>query len=875
MVGASALERRPAMDPDAVRVRLREARRARQLSAQQVADRAADLGMPSLTRSTIAKIESGVRKVVTLEEVVTLSRVLKVPLERLIGTGAEQGGSGSDVIASRLGSVDIHAPVSFAGRLPEEWPRRIGVVPPVAASYLPRTDPAVELERVLAEQGSTVVVSGMGGVGKTQLAAAYAHRLWEVGGVDLLVWLTATSRDAILAGYAQASADVAHPPEGEHVEQVAQRFLAWLAATDKRCLVVLDDLADPNDLKGLWPQGRTGRVLVTTRRRDAALGDRGTVVDVDLFTSDEALAYLTRRLDPDGRHPGRLAEAGELAEDLGRLPLALAQAAAFMRDRDLTCAAYRRRLARRRLESALPADAAADDYTAIVASTWWLSVELADRLPPDGLARPLLTLAALLNPNGIPLALFTTDAVRAYLATPEQERPPELVAEDAEEVLAEDVEDALSNLHRLSLLTLAHNEDGVGTVRVHALVQRATREQAPAPELDAAARTVAQALLEAWPEQDYQPQHALLAQSLRDNTDALAATAPGVLLTPHGQQVLFHAGRSRSAGGLVAQAVTYWTTLTDTAEQTLGVDHPTSLAARGNLAVAYRAAGRPAEALPLLERTVADCKRIIGPDHPETLSSRNLLALVYQDIGLVAEAVELFERTVADCERLLGPDHPGTVTSRSNLAYAYRNAGRLAEALPLFERTVADCERVFGLDDPNTLAARNNLAAGYLDAGRLAQAVALFERSLADRERVLGAQHPDTLTSRTHLAGAYRAAGRLAEAVALLERVVADSEPVLGVGHPELAARLHLLSQAQAELGNLASAAAALGRAVEVDTAAYGPDHPKVATVLDALAALLERQGATSGVTATRARAQRIREQQQEAGSATQRPTDP
>src|SRR4051794_39768734 len=209
------------------------------------------------------------------------------------------------VTASGPGAVaagrDIHGGVhiSFAGRPPVEWPHRVGVVPPVAAGYVARTDPAVEPERVLARPGSTVVVSGMGGVGKTQLAAAYAHRAWGAGAVDLLVWLTASGRDAVVTGYAQAGADVAHPSEGEDTEQVAARFLAWLAATDKRWLVVLDDVTDPADLRGLWPQGRTGRVLVTTRRRDAALGDRGHVIDVDLFTPSEAITYLAGRLNGD------------------------------------------------------------------------------------------------------------------------------------------------------------------------------------------------------------------------------------------------------------------------------------------------------------------------------------------------------------------------------------------------------------------------------------------------------------------------------------------------------------------------------------------------------------------------------------------------
>jgi tetratricopeptide (TPR) repeat protein len=452
-------------------------------------------------------------------------------------------------------------------------------------------------------------------------------------------------------------------------------------------------------------------VLVTTRRRDAVLADRGTVIDIDLFTLNEALAYLTGRLDPDGRHPDRLAEAGELAEDLGRLPLALAHATAYILDQQpLSCADYRKLLAQQRLETALPATAG-DDYAARVTAIWALSVTVADQLPPTGLARPLLMLAAVLDPHGIPTGLFTTEAAHTDLAVartptsaapavgyPETAQPvdimslgprrggllrrllrrpptPVLSSSDlATPVAAEDVDAGLRNLHRHSLLALTWDQEeaGTGSVRVHALVQRAIREQARPPNLDAAARTAADALLEAWPEEDYTPAHALLAQSLRDNTDALAATAPNSLWTTDAHPVLFRAGRSRSASGLFGQAVAYWTTLVATAEQVLGPDHPDTRTCRSNLGLAYQDAGCPAKALALSKRALADAERLLGPSNPESLTIQSVLALACQDAGRPAEALALLKRALADAERLLRPDAPESLDIRDNLAVAYQ-----------------------------------------------------------------------------------------------------------------------------------------------------------------------------------------------------------
>ena len=501
------------------------------------------------------------------------------------------------------------------------WPLQVGAVPLLADCFQQREAQSDRLDEVVGTGGTAVltqVLSGLGGIGKTQLAAAYARRIWQDHDVELLVWVTARSREAIQATYAQAGTEIGRSsPAG--VEQASEWFLGWLQTTTRPWLVVLDDLQDPADLQGLWPGGSTGRVLVTTRRRDAALTDRGRqLIEVGLYTPGEAMTYLHEKIDSaDGR---KLDEAAELANDLGYLPLALAQAAAFIRDRHDTCGGYRQRLRdrRRRLADVLPNDALADDYRSTVAATWSISADLADRLTPVGLARPTLQLASALDPNGAPAEVFITPAALSYLT---EQRDGCIDGHDAQ-VEEQDCQDSLGNLHRLNLVSV-DPAGGTRAIRTHSLVQRATLEQLTPDALATTVQGAADAVVQAWPvvERDTD-----LGRVLRDCTASLKDRHGPLLWAPDAHPLLFRAGRSIGECGLVHAATRYWAELASNAVDALGPDHPDTLSTRHNLARWRGEAGDPTGAATAFEQLLTDQLRVLGPDHPHTMTTRSNLA---------------------------------------------------------------------------------------------------------------------------------------------------------------------------------------------------------------------------------------------------------
>ncbi|MFJ7211083.1 FxSxx-COOH system tetratricopeptide repeat protein [Amycolatopsis sp. NPDC098790] len=734
-----------------------------------------------------------------------------------------------------------------------EWPVRVGVPPRQADRYQHR-DAEQELSRVLASgdtavlvgtaQVSGVVLSGLGGVGKSQLAANYAWQAWPDTSVDLVVWINAASRDGILTGYADAAGQVLRdvdPSLGQRSpEDVARAFLAWLASTERRWLIVLDDLQNPADLRGLWPPATSaGHIVVTTRRRDAALGreDRH-FIEVGVFTEEVSLAYLIAKLPGHAATESDREQLKALAVDLGHLPLALAQAAAFIADNPLMSVPdYRKRLAnRKRLAQALPDDGSLpDEHQATVAATWSLSIERANALTPQGFARPLLQLISVLDPAGVPVALFTTDAVLRLLAVA-----------TSTEADSGTIQDALGCLHRFSLITLDRNQSE-RAVQAHALVQRAVRDTLPDEHLSDLARTAADALMEIWPSIDRDP---ALTLALRSTASTLHAITFPALWNPDGHPVLFRAGQSLQDAGLVSAAMSYFHDLWRDADGFLGADHLDTLHTRNELATCRARAGDVVGAVADFECLLNDQIEVVGPDHPRTLIARNNLASWRAEAGDVVGAVAELERLLEDRQRILGPDHPRTLATRNNLASWRAEAGDVVGAMADFERLLEDRQRILGPDHPDTLLTRSNLVSWRAEAGDVVGAVAELERLLEDRQRILGPDHPDTLATRNNLASSRGEAGDVVGAVAEFERLLNDQIEVVGADHPyTLIARSNLVSW-RARAGDVVGAVAELERLLEDRQRILGPDHPDTLLTRNNLASWRGEAGDVVGAVA-------------------------
>ena len=670
------------------------------------------------------------------------------------------------------------------------------------------------------------VLVGMRGCGKTQLASLVAQEC-EDANWSLVAWINASSPESIKSDLVELAKrlkiDTSDQPAQDVIVRRCLDHLKSAAPTDR--LIVFDNVEDINHLTGLIPSGDGVRVVTTTTNKVGWEDQGWNSIKVGVFDRSESINYLLTVTNSDDRNA-----ADALAERLGDLPLAIAQAAATARHKDLSLARYLKRL-KSRGEKLVIHPIPGDEYTDDVATVLRMAAEAAVDSMMNGtkqMARRQLGALALLAESGVPTRWLD----------PTVEQLDDDESRDTQRDTDEDAHDALTELIHRSIVQQTARDRSKTTI--HRLQAQVLRNSWNNNELDDA-RAAATGLLGSvnisrYPSNDTKARRQE-ALDLVDQLRSIGTQEHSQVLfeSPHTSEALFQTFSHASDLGLPYEALTLDVAV-DALAGLLGPDHPDTLTSRNDLAGAYESAGRLTEAITLYEQVLPDRIRVLGEDHPDTLTSRNNLAYAYESAGRLTEAITLYEQVLPDRTRVLGEDHPDTLTSRNNLAYAYRAAGRLTEAITLFEQVLPDRTRVLGEDHPDTLTSRHNLAYAYRAAGRLTEAITLFEQVLSDRIRVLGEDHPDTLTSRHNLAYAYRAAGRLGQAITLYEQVLSDRTRVLGEDHPDTLASRHNLAYVYREAGRLGQAITLYEQVLSDRTRVLGEDHPDTLTTRNNLA---------------------------------------
>ncbi|KPM40541.1 hypothetical protein AK830_g6022 [Neonectria ditissima] len=619
-----------------------------------------------------------------------------------------------------------------------------------------------------------VALVGLGGIGKTQVAMQVAFWTKENMPNYSVFWLPALS----IASFEQACADLLKElgistSGNDDVKATVRTYLS--SAKAGKWLLILDNADDetilyrlsdrPIGIMDFIPKNEDGRLLLTTRSRKVAVRvARNKLVSMPKMDFSEAKGLLEKSLiDVDQLEDDELVT--RLLEKLTFLPLAIAQAAAYMSMHEMPLTSYLRLCESTSQDMIeLMSESFLDDshYTesqGAVATTWFISFKHIHET--NASAATLLSFITWIEPKAIPSSMLPT-------LGSEQQKAQAIGTLRGYGFLAEREEQGVFDMHSL----------------VHLVMQSWSQKQGTDEETKKAVLTQLSETFPSnkWENRDlwrqYLP-HGLGVFWVHKEANVSDGAKLGHLL-----------GRCLIIDGRIEETVKVLGKVVEMREATLPEDHPNRLASQHELARAYHNNGQVREAIKLLQHIVA-IKETLPENHPSRLTSQHGLAGAYHDNGQVREAIELLQHIVA-IEETLPEDHPDRLASQHELARAYHNNRQVREAVELLQHIVA-IEETLPEDHPARLASQHELARAYRDNGQVREAIELLQHVVAMQEMTLAEDHPDRLTSQNELARAYDANGQVMEAIELIQHVVMMRQATLAEDHPRRIGSQNLL----------------------------------------------------------------------------------
>ena len=522
------------------------------------------------------------------------------------------------------------------------------------------------LEGALAS-GGRAVLSGLGGVGKTQLALEYIYR-HSAGAreYDVVWWLLAEDAATLALDYGQLATALGLPQREAKEKALARQAVRRWLDEHERWLLVFDNAPNLAAAADYLPQRNTGRVIITSR--DPNWAAAATVLPVGAMGRDDAVDFLCKRAPVQDKEAAR-----DLAEALGDLPLALEQAAAYIEATGSSMSRYVQLL--RSHPAKILSYGKPVDYPATVATTWDISFARLEEESPPGAA--LLRLCAFLAPEPVPLKVLAQGA--ALL-------PKSLSAALADELRLDEV---LGALHRYSMAGI--NENGL---TVHRLVQAVMRDRMPATQQGTWAEAALHLINNAFDFRD---------DDIRTWTDCRDLLPHALAVTGHAEQLtvvleplgdlLNAAARYLRNSAVLSEARVILERALKIDEAAYGADHPSVARDVNNLGSVLKDLGDLTGARQCFERAIKIAEAACGADHPSVGTMVSNLGAVLKELGDLAGARQCLERALKIDEVAYGTDHPSVTTDVNNLGSVLNDLGDLAGAQQCFERALKIVER--------------------------------------------------------------------------------------------------------------------------------------------------------------------------------------
>jgi tetratricopeptide (TPR) repeat protein len=633
-----------------------------------------------------------------------------------------------------------------------------------------------------------VALYGLGGVGKTQLALEYIYRHWQSKTYERIYWVSAVSQATLFKGLQEIGVRTHCLSETMDLKpsDIAAKVLRWLNSQEK-WLFILDNLDDVTVVDGYLPETAPERHTIITTRNQHCDDIPAEGLEVGVLSIPEATQLLLKRAKISGsivEMPEKEKEASEIVKELGSLPLAIDQAAAYIREASNNIFKFLPSYRQNRKFYHGRTSKGNRMYSKSLATTWSLSFEQVQRNSNE--AAELLKLLAFLNPDGVLIEFL--EAGKEGL-TPELQN---LVADENR------LSEALAELTRFSLI--GRQDDGSPRITIHRLVQSIIQDDMSPPEFSAMTTTVIGFCASGFPVSKSSAWEILeirqLGRKYQDQV-VLPLRALGMITSDEMANLLVRVGIFLGEDGNYAQARELLAKAVEIMEILEGGETDETLLAVSELAMTYWYEGKWDDAQKLEERVLEVRARSWGQENPHTMTAMANLAATYRDQGKLDDAQKLQERVLEVNKRSLGQEHPDRMKAMANLAMTYWYEGKWDDAQKLQERVLEVNKRSLGQEHPDTLMAMAHLGSTYRTLGAISTSIEFLEMALDKANRILGHEHPNTLWMGVQLALAHQVDGRLGDAIRLLEHTFETEKRILGEEHPETKQTATYLERAQ------------------------------------------------------------------------------
>ncbi|ETS75698.1 hypothetical protein PFICI_12642 [Pestalotiopsis fici W106-1] len=634
-----------------------------------------------------------------------------------------------------------------------------------------------------------VALVGLGGVGKTQIAVRFAYQIKESQSDCSIFWVPLLGKSSLEQAYIEIAKRIGlQQNKDEDIKDLVCRYLSsdqagqWLMVVDNaddRDLLFGE--SDSTGVEEFLPQSEQGSILLTTRSKQVAVEfSQGEVFDVEQMSYDEALPFLEKSLH---KIPGPQDDNSirELFTHLTYLPLAIAQAAAYLNENMMPIRKYLGLLRGAENDVARVLGRDFKDYTRYrssrnaIATTWLISFEQIQK--SNRAATKILSFLSCIEPKAIPESIL-----------PKCESEVEL-------------QEAIGMLCGYSFLVRRGDSD---VFDMHHLVQLATRGWIEKGGMQEEALSEGVSHLASTFPSDYVIEHDTQLQYLPHAFRVLARSSD--LETAERAHLCMNVGICLFVDRRFKEAIGYFEVAYHYRKTICPEDDHSRRYSESMLASTYLDARRIREAIEIFEHLTSVNKTILVDESAFRLAAEHELARAYFENRQTQKAIEILEHVVLVRRRILDEKDGGRVASEQMLAAAYSHDGRLKEAIEILEPAASVRNMTLAEEDHDRLTTEYSLGSAYHKDGRIKEAIRILEHVVSVRRKTLAEEDHDQLLSQHELASAYLDDGRVKEAIEIFEHVVSIKRTTLAEGDHQQLASQHELARAYLDDGRVEEA---------------------------------------------------------------------